>query len=111
MEVFHEQFPSLVRDRDVDSLKDTIPHIMTNYTIFLFSLQDIKMQKTMIEAPRIGICSNTLEMQKSKVTASRHGCESDDGFGRGKKFQGCAASGGAHGGTGGYGGIESTDKN
>ena len=48
-------------------------------------------------------------MVKSLITASEHGCESDDGFGKGKKFEDCAASGASHGGVGGHGGIETTD--
>ena len=39
-----------------------------------------------------------------------HGCSSDRGIGKGKKYASCAGTGGANGGNGGYGGIEDHDK-
>jgi hypothetical protein len=110
MEVFNEQFPGVDREKDIERFNDTLTYILRNYTVFMLSFNDIKLSSGRIEAPRIGICSNTLTMEKSLVTTSEHGCESDDGFGKGKKSFDCAASGASHGGNGGHGGVESTDK-
>lgn len=110
MDVFHEQFPSLIRERAINRFNDTLTYILRNYTVFMLSFNDIKMDGAKIEAPRIGICSNTLTMDRAQITASEHGCESDDGFGKGKKFEECGASGASHGGNGGHGGLESLDR-
>jgi hypothetical protein len=60
--------------------------------------------------PRIGVCSNDIVINNSKLDASWRGCLNDQGLGSGIKKEGCAGSGGSHGGDGGYGGSESPDE-
>jgi hypothetical protein len=55
----------------------------------------------MINAPRIALYSETLNIS-GKVNTTGLGCQSNSGFGKGKKATSqCSASGGSHGGYGG----------
>jgi len=106
MTVFEEQFPTLTKERSINRFNETLTYILRNYTVFLLSFNHINMNNAKIEAPRVGICSNALHMKRSHITTTGKGCESDDGFGKGKRLDGCAGTGASHGGAGGYGGIE-----
>lgn len=44
-------------------------------------------------------------MNDTKVDTNGRGCTSDRGLGAGFKFEGCAASGASHGGSGGAGAL------
>lgn len=63
----------------------------------------IKMNGVSLNGPRIGICSPIVWMNNSIVNAAEKGCAVNYGIGRGQSSKGCAGSGGAHGGIGGYG--------
>jgi hypothetical protein len=62
------------------------------------------MQGAKVKAPRIGICSNNIFIQrKSWVNANFRGCPADSGSGSIRRNTICAGAGGAHGGDGGVG--------
>ena len=63
----------------------------------------IKMNGVSLNGPRIGLCSPIVWMNNSIVNAAEKGCAVNNGIGRGQSSKGCAGSGGAHGGIGGYG--------
>ena len=61
------------------------------------------MNNTLVSGPRIGVCSPTISIVTSNVTAAEKGCTAMQGLGAGKYNSSCPGSGGAHGGKGGFG--------
>ena len=83
--------------------------LRSNYSAYIISMKDAKLQGSILEGPRLGICAANAKIQDTKINTDGHGCPSDWGFGRGLKYATCAGSGGANGGMGGYGGIEDSN--
>mmetsp|Transcript_4035 Transcript_4035/g.6817 ORF Transcript_4035/g.6817 Transcript_4035/m.6817 type:complete len:199 (+) Transcript_4035:2086-2682(+) len=62
-----------------------------------------------LRAPRIGMCSNELEANKTDINANYRGCTADKGLGKGLLNHVCSGSGASHGGRGGHGGSVAND--
>ena len=108
---FKEQFPKYGGDGfQVMRFENTWGGLKANYSSYILSMGDVKMEGATIEGPRVGVCAANVELSESKLDVSGHGCPSDYGRGTGVKYATCAGSGGANGGHGGAGGIESTVK-
>jgi len=90
---------------------DMTTKIKVMWNIYVFSLGHIKIDQAEIRGPRIGLCSNEVNLQDTLVNSTGQGCTHDEGLGAGILNPGCTGSGGAHGGHGGHGGVESGDQN
>lgn len=82
--------------------------ILQKWNIYIIAMGNITMSGADVLGPRIGICSNQITVNQTKISASGRGCGAGKGLGAGKQQDFCAGSGGAHGGVGGYGGSESS---
>jgi len=71
------------------------------------SLGSIDLEGSRINGPRIGLCSNELYIEDSRVDSSARGCPADKGLGVSAIASECGGAGGSHGGPGGHGGSES----
>ena len=75
------------------------------------ALGKIKIQGGKIKAPRIGLCSNDIKIEKkSRISANFRGCAADYGKGNVQRKTSCSGAGGAHGGTGGNGSSQVTSQ-
>ena len=68
------------------------------------------MDGASIKAPRIGLCSNNIKINKSQIDSNFKGCLPDSGKGFFQRRAGCSGAGASHGGYGGYGSASSNDK-
>ena len=81
--------------------------ISKNFTVYLLAFGYMDIIGAEIQGPRIGLCAHDIAITASVVNSAERGCPSDNGLGHGNLTNSCAGSGGAHGGRGGYGGIDS----
>lgn len=66
--------------------------------------------KSFIQAPRVGLCGNNIEMNESVIDTNFRGCKADEGHGNiARKSAHCAGSGASHGGKGGMGASDKED--
>jgi hypothetical protein len=78
--------------------------IIKHWRVYLMALGKIKVRGGTIKAPRIGLCSNEIFIQKqSHINANFRGCAPDTGLGNVPRKSSCSGAGGAHGGFGGFG--------
>ena len=84
-------------------MEDTYEQVGKNFTTFLLSYGSINIDKSLMSASRIGTCSSNLKLTKTILNADGRGCPNDQGISKGTLVSGCAASGGGHGGSGGFG--------
>jgi len=77
--------------------------IQGNFSVYIMAFNDISMVDSQISGPRIGLCTTDISVYGSTISTDRKGCLSETGLGAGVIFNGCAASGAAHGGDGGPG--------
>lgn len=95
--------------QNAQNIHDMKDKIMEQWSIYILTPGDVVIQGTKIQGPRIGMCGNNIELYDSKADSSWRGCPHDTGSGSLKKNGECAGPGAAHGGFGGYGGVESND--
>lgn len=76
--------------------------------MYLLSQGKIVIDDAKVLAPRIGVCSNNIDIINSTLSSNGRGCTAEKGLGAGKSPLHCAGAGGAHAGNGGYGGSESS---
>ncbi|CDW79197.1 UNKNOWN [Stylonychia lemnae] len=88
---------------NITSIAQIYDQIQGNYTTFILAYDRIKVDSSNVAAPRIGMCSSTIQFTSSIFDTDGRGCPSDSGLGAGVKFEGCAATGAGHGGMGGAG--------
>jgi hypothetical protein len=79
---------------------------MNKWNVYMLALGELEIKDSKIDGPRIGLCSTQIDIIKTNIDASHKGCQHDSGLGRGSKKDYCAASGGSHGGKGGFGASE-----
>jgi len=104
---FNEQFPGSQKNhKNIMLMEYMWEGLKSNYTTYIQSLGNLKMDGNLVKGPRIGICASNVQMHESTLDTDGHGCPSDFGFGKGQKYGSCGGSGGANGGFGGYGGLE-----
>jgi hypothetical protein len=87
-----------------------IPKILSKWNIYIMSLGSLDILNSKVYAPRIGLCSNNIEIQSSEITSSGKGCKKDSGLGAGITSKLCSGSGASHGGKGGYGSPDTNDE-
>ena len=83
---------------------------MTKWNVYILALEEIHSDySATIRAPRIGLCSNSINLTDTQVSANGRGCPAGQGLGAGIQDGYCAGSGASHGGRGGYGASESDE--
>jgi hypothetical protein len=83
-----------------------IDSVSENFNIYVLAFTKLNLNSVHVEGPRIGFCASDMDLLSSEITTDGHGCEADDGKGKGDQVKDCAGSGGAHGGNGGFGGVD-----
>ena len=107
---YNEQFDLFGTNKEARSSRTLDSMIFDKWRIYLLSLGTIDMQESVIQGPRVGLCSNELYLSDSRIDANGRGCPPDTGIGSTKRVAQCGGAGGAHGGRGGYGASESSDE-
>jgi hypothetical protein len=83
---------------------------MSKWNVYILAMDNIHANySAQIKAPRIGMCSNYINLVDTYVSANGRGCRAGTGLGAGIQEGYCAGSGASHGGVGGYGGSESNE--
>lgn len=111
VEYFNRQYGYKKNSRKyMNSIEEMRPEINNKWNIYMMALGKLDVKDTLVTGPRIGICSNDINFEGSRIDASAKGCRAGQGLGAGKKISGCAGSGASHGGDGGHGGADANKK-
>lgn len=96
---FNNQYPKA----NISLINETFGFIEKNFTIYLLSYASIGILDSNITGPKVGSCSTNFAMKSSVVNTTGRGCKHDQGLGKGIYKAGCAGSGAANSGNGGFG--------
>jgi hypothetical protein len=90
--------------------QDMYSKIMKKWNVYILAMENIHSNySATIKGPRVGLCSNFINLVDTKVSANGRGCTAGKGLGAGIQDGYCAGSGASHGGRGGYGASESNE--
>lgn len=93
--------------RDINSM---VPTILYWWNIYIMTGGKLTIYGTKVLAPKVGLCGSDISLSDTLVDTSWKGCPHDKGIGSIARYGDCAGPGAAHGGDGGFGGLDRIDR-
>jgi hypothetical protein len=83
LEFYNDQYYVSSEVSLLPRLENTFHKIHEDFTIYLLAFEGIYMEKSIVSAPKIGMCAPEIDLKDSKIDASGKGCISGEGRGKG----------------------------
>ena len=90
----------------VSNITMMIPTISYWWNVYIMTHGQLTIHGSKILGPKIGLCGGDITLVDTLVDTSWKGCQHDMGIGSIARKGDCAGPGAAHGGDGGYGGLD-----